>query len=220
MKIVLPLCILLTLTGASAQARPTVLELFTSQSCSSCPPADALLGKLKASGADLLPLSLHVTYWNGAGWTDPYSLPQTTSRQRAYAAALSSDVFTPELVIDGRAFAVGSDRTAVLAAIAKAQRSQAEGPVLALRATTGGLSATIGAGSGEADLLLVGYDPEHTTRIAGGENGGVQARTGRAGPGKSNSPHPRGRTPPLSCSVQMGRSWPQRHAERKRHDSW
>ena len=168
------LAALITLLGTQAQARPTLLELFTSQSCSSCPPADALLGALKESSADVLPLSMHVTYWNGAGWNDPYSLPQATARQRAYAASLRSEVFTPELVIDGHAFAVGSDRAAVLAAITAARRLQASGPSLALHAAPGGMTAAIGAGAGEADLLLIGYDPAHTTHIAGGENGGVE----------------------------------------------
>lgn len=159
-----------------AAPRPVVLELFTSQACSSCPPADALLGALAAASPGVLALSFHVTYWNGPGWADPYSSPQATARQRAYAAALRTEVFTPQLVIDGRASAVGSDRGAVQAAIAVARHAQAAGPALALAASPAGLTATIDAGTGEADILLIGYDPAHTTQIAGGENGGVTLR--------------------------------------------
>src|SRR5271154_5728268 len=101
---------LITLTAAAtAQAtpRPVVLELFTSQSCSSCPPADALLADIAASHADVLPLDFHVDYWNYLSWRDRFSLPAATARQRAYAAALGAEVFTPQLVIDGTAEAGG-----------------------------------------------------------------------------------------------------------------
>ncbi len=171
------LALALALTNlARAAPRPVVLELFTSQACSSCPPADALLGALAASPG-LLALSFHVTYWNGPGWADPFSSPQATARQRAYAAAIGTEVFTPQLVIDGRTSALGSDREAVQAAIAAARHDHASSPVpvpaLTLGPAPAGLNATIGAGTGDADLLLIGFDPAHTTQIAGGENGGV-----------------------------------------------
>ena len=159
--------------GAPAQARPVVLELFTSQACSSCPPADALLGALQSRSADVLALSFHVTYWNGPGWTDPYSSPQATTRQRAYAAALGTEVFTPQLVVDAATSVVGSDEGAVQAAIDRARQRQAAGPALVLAASPAGLRADVGAGAGQAQVLLVGYDPAHSTAIAGGENGGV-----------------------------------------------
>jgi len=163
-------------TNGRAAPRPVVLELFTSQACSSCPPADALLGALAAASPDMLALSFHVTYWNGPGWTDPYASTEATARQRAYAKALGTEVFTPQLVIDGSTSAVGSDRAAVQAAITAARHGQASGPSLALRASKAGLVASIDAGTGQADLLLIGYDPAHTTHIAGGENGGVTLR--------------------------------------------
>src|SRR5262245_40346442 len=83
---------------------PVVLELFTSQGCSSCPPADALLSRFAAAGSvgerTVAPLSFHVDYWNDLGWADPYSLPAWTERQRQYARALADDrVYTPELVV-------------------------------------------------------------------------------------------------------------------------
>ena len=86
-------------------APPVVLELFTSQGCSSCPPADALLGELAGHGA--IALAWHVDYWDGLGWRDPYASRLATERQRAYADRLGSEVFTPGLVVDGRAMLVG-----------------------------------------------------------------------------------------------------------------
>ncbi|MBE7247956.1 MAG: DUF1223 domain-containing protein, partial [Actinomycetospora chiangmaiensis] len=90
------------LRPAVAAERPVVVELFTSQSCSSCPPAEALIGRLAHEGPDVLPLAFHVTYWNHLNWRDPYSLPAATARQEAYAARLGGPSYTPQAVIDGR----------------------------------------------------------------------------------------------------------------------
>ena len=147
----------------------TVLELFTSQSCSSCPPADALLGEW-ASKPGVLALSMHVDYWDRLGWKDPYSSPGYTARQRRYAGLLRDDgVYTPEMVVNGRTGVVGSDRRAVAAAVA----SDA-GPQIPLRVfhDGDGVAVEVGAGAGIATLLVVGFDPMHVTRIGGGENGG------------------------------------------------
>ena len=158
--------------GPDQPVAPVVVELFTSQSCSSCPPADALLAELSRTRPDILTLDFHVTYWDGLGWRDPYSLPQATVRQRRYAEQWGRDgVYTPQLIAGGQHQAIGSDRTAVLAAIAAAA---ADGPAATLRLArdAAGLVLDAGAGQGTGTLLLIGFDPVHTTRIAGGENGG------------------------------------------------
>ena len=94
---------------AGVPARPAVVvELFTSQGCSSCPPADAYLDEL-AKQPDILALSMHIDYWNGLGWPDPYSSAEVTARQRAYARSLGGHyVYTPEMIVAGRKDAVGS----------------------------------------------------------------------------------------------------------------
>lgn len=158
--------------GTAQAAGPVVVELFTSQSCSSCPPADALLAELARTRPNILALDFHVTYWDRLGWKDLYSLPQATERQRAYAALWGRDgVYTPQLVAGGRHQAVGSDRAEVLQALAAAA---ADGPGVAVSLSRdgSGLVLEAGAGGGTGTLLLVGYDPSHTTRIGGGENGG------------------------------------------------
>jgi hypothetical protein len=106
---------------------PILLELFTSEGCSSCPPADLLLEELAggelAAGVEIVPLSLHVDYWNHLGWRDPYSSADFSRRQESYSGTLRSDsVFTPQLVIDGESQVVGSDRRGALQAIERAAR--------------------------------------------------------------------------------------------------
>jgi hypothetical protein len=152
------------------QTRPVVVELFTSQGCSSCPPADALLTQL-ATRPDVLPLAFHVTYWNGLGWRDPYSLDAATARQRAYQRQLDADnIYTPQMIVDGQTDVVGSDRRAVERAIASA-RARMNVP-LSLSADAGGVHVDIGEGQGSAALLLIGYDGTHQTAVGRGENAG------------------------------------------------
>jgi hypothetical protein len=163
---------LLTLPLSAARVRaepaPVVLELFTSQGCSSCPPADAFLGELVRQPG-IIGLAWHVDYWNNLGWTDRYARPAWTDRQRGYAERLSSEVFTPALVVNGAAMLVGSDRTAVRRAISEARPPMV---VAALRRTGSGLEAEIGVTSRKLSGMLVTYDPEQTTQVRAGENQG------------------------------------------------
>lgn len=105
---------------------PTILvELFTSEGCSSCPPADALLAELARSTADtgcsVVPLAFHVDYWNDLGWKDPFSKPSFTQRQYDYASSANMDrVYTPQMIVDGTAAFVGSNRSAAVKAIREA----------------------------------------------------------------------------------------------------
>jgi hypothetical protein len=94
----------------AAQPRPVVVELFTSQGCSSCPPADRFLSELSDTRSDVLPLAFHVTYWNQLGWKDPFSLDAATERQAQYGRRFGDGSYTPEMVIDGKTGVVGSDR--------------------------------------------------------------------------------------------------------------
>jgi hypothetical protein len=173
MRHLLPtLALSLALTSpALAASGPVVLELFTSQSCSSCPPADALLQKL-ASDPQVLALSYHVTYWDGAGWQDPFSRPASTDRQRAYAAVLGGGVYTPELVIDGRQQLIGSREGQVRAALAAA-REEAQPVDIAMAAGPDHqLAIKVGGSASPADLWLVTYNPQAVTAVRGGENHG------------------------------------------------
>jgi hypothetical protein len=118
-------------SGAAAElpsARvPVLLELFTSEGCSSCPPADRLLEQFDSQqpvgGAELIVLSEHVDYWNQLGWKDPFSSAQYSERQRDYARALGGEVYTPELVVDGTTGFVGSDESDARRAIRDAVKA-------------------------------------------------------------------------------------------------
>src|SRR5271168_3575426 len=143
-------------TAHAASDTPIVLELFTSQGCSSCPPADALLKKLSAENNQLLPLSFHVDYWNYLGWKDPYSSQANTDRQRGYASSLDGQVYTPELVVNGATGVVGSDEGRVRNAITAAQHN---GGTVSIAAQPDGHSVNIaGAKQGtEAEIWEVSF---------------------------------------------------------------
>ena len=106
-------------SAASAQAQPrAVVELFTSEGCSSCPPADRLLGEL-AADPSLVALSVHIDYWDYIGWKDTLADPRNTARQKAYAHARGDGrVYTPQAVVNGSLHALGSDKAAIEHAIA------------------------------------------------------------------------------------------------------
>ncbi|MBV8507804.1 MAG: DUF1223 domain-containing protein [Alphaproteobacteria bacterium] len=156
-----------------AGERPILVELFTSEGCSSCPPADALLAEL-AGRPDVLALSFHVDYWDRLGWKDPFSSPDATRRQHGYADLLGlATVYTPQMVVDGRWQAVGSDRSEVEQALGSARRTRDDVPV-SLAVDHGRAQITLGPrGDGiVATLLLIGFDRRHLTSVARGENGG------------------------------------------------
>jgi hypothetical protein len=156
--------------GQARAASPVVIELFTSQGCSSCPPADRLLGELARDPA-VVGLAWHVDYWNGLGWPDPFATPLASERQHAYAMRLGEDVYTPALVIGGARMVIGSDRATIGTAIRTAPPSSV--PV-AIVPDGDGLAAAIGAAGQQVSALLALYQPEHVTDVSRGENGGRQ----------------------------------------------
>jgi hypothetical protein len=156
--------------AATAETRPLVVELFTAQGCSSCPPADAFLGQL-SERADVVALGFHVDYWDKSGWRDRFSLLQSTERQHVYAKNLHhATVFTPEIVVDGRFDAIGSDATKVTAALA-AQRT---GVPLSVSLRESDLLVDVGAHADapRCDVLLVAYLRHAVSAIGRGENAG------------------------------------------------
>jgi hypothetical protein len=167
--------------SASLERTPVLLELFTSEGCSDCPPADRLLESLDkkqpVTGAQLIVLSEHVDYWNHLGWKDPYSLHLFSERQETYAARLHvSDIYTPQLLVDGQAQLVGSDESAARAAIRKAmERTKVpvsisgvskEGSNVRLHMTVGVLPAN----SGSVYIALA--DNDDLSQVSRGENAG------------------------------------------------
>jgi len=165
----------LAVPAAQAGERPVVVELFTSEGCSSCPPADAVLSELARSRPDVLPLAFHITYWDRLGWPDPFSLRAATDRQRDYAAMLGLDsIYTPQMVVDGRADVIGSDRDGVLAALRHAAAALPPPVALHLVRAAGAVTLEVGEGkrAQQGTVLLVGYDTAHRTAVARGENAG------------------------------------------------
>lgn len=153
---------------AADPAHPAVVELYQSQGCSSCPPADFILNAL-TSRNDVLALSFAVTYWDQLGWKDVFGDPAFTKRQWDYAqAAGRRNVATPQVVVNGRGVVTGNRRSEIDAAIARFDRGNG-GPTIA----SDGRSTTIGAGRGQGTVWLVRYDPRAiAVAIKAGENGG------------------------------------------------
>jgi hypothetical protein len=155
---------------AVAQTRPAVLELFTSEGCSSCPPAEIFIGEL-AQRRDVLPLSFHVDYWDNLGWRDRFSSADATQRQRIYARVLHrAPVYTPQAIIDGQVDIVGSERQAITTALAVPR----EGVPVNISLHAASIQVRVGPSqsAGAADVLLVGYLRQATSRIGRGENAG------------------------------------------------
>jgi hypothetical protein len=160
-----------TVTSALANDRLVVVELFTSQGCSSCPPADALIGTL-AKRNDVLPLSVHVPYWNYIGWSDPFALPQATERQRAYAKQFNLRyVYTPQMVVSGQAQMTGSDHEALLNAI-RSIDTASQPSVLVRDDSTGQIEVALSFVDAiePMDVMFVAFDHHQQTRVLRGEN--------------------------------------------------
>jgi len=159
---------------ASAQSGPVVVELFTSQGCSSCPPADDYLAGL-ADRKDVLALAFHVDYWDRLGWKDTFATPEYTARQYAYGRTFKNrSVWTPQFVVGGVAYSRGSFRNEVASQIESLSRKPAD---VNLSAVSQGGKISISAeplvsGLPKMIVSLVGYAVEETVQIKRGENAG------------------------------------------------
>lgn len=168
--------------GPQLQRSPVLVELFTSEGCSSCPPADALLAKLEQAqpiaGTEIIALSEHVDYWDKLGWRDRFSSPQYTERQREYGSRFKiDDIYTPQMIVDGTEQFVGNDAPHALRAIAQAGHAPKVSLVLAKPLVQGQkitvtVSTSTSNPSSEADLYAALVDPADTTNVDGGENRG------------------------------------------------
>jgi hypothetical protein len=160
--------------AAAPTTSPVVVELFTSQGCSSCPPADALLGEL-AGRPGVLALAFHVQYWDSLGWRDPFGLPESAARQSRYAALLShSGSFTPQAIVAGAQSEVGSNRPAITAAIAAAPATAHAGVSLQAAVEDGNVVVHLAAQNvgRSVDVVAVSYLAKAVTHVGRGENGG------------------------------------------------
>jgi hypothetical protein len=155
-----------------AAERPVVVELFTSQGCSSCPPANAYLNELARDRTDVLPLAFHVTYWDRLGWKDPFSLSAATERQDVYGHRFGDGSYTPEIVVDGASSHVGSYRQEVGSAIEQAKRQSQTAASVSVTRDGSQLLIEVGAGKGNGRVLLIGFDHDHQTPVRRGENSG------------------------------------------------
>ncbi len=170
LTLALSLAILAAPALAADAARPTVVELFESQGCSSCPPANAALASY-AGRPDILALTFAVTYWDRLGWKDTFDRPEFTERQYGYARNLGGGAYTPEVVVNGRAAGVGADVAEVEGLAHNADRGAA-GPTLSLESDAVAIGqGAAPAGGGEVWLAL--YEPHPAdVAIPRGENAG------------------------------------------------
>jgi hypothetical protein len=155
----------------NAAATPVLVELFTSQGCSSCPPADKLAGEL-AQDPRLIVLSFNVDYWDYLGWRDTMAKPEFSQRQYDYARSRGDGkVYTPQMVINGAAHVVGSSKSNILYEIEKAQALPA---LVTLEVSATEINATVAPFdfSGEATLWLMAVEKEARQEITRGENAG------------------------------------------------
>ena len=167
--------------AAHVSTVPVIVELFTSEGCSSCPPADALLSQyVKSSpvpGVEVIALGEHVDYWDHGGWADPFSSRQFSARQSDYSDAFHLDsVYTPQIVVDGRAQLVGSDGDAARVAIARAARLP-KAEVSVAQTEPGQFTVHVGhlpasAQSDPAEVYLAVTEDGLSSSVGGGENAG------------------------------------------------
>jgi hypothetical protein len=176
--------------GDEPSRTPVLVELFTSEGCSDCPPADAVLERLDrlqpVRGAELVVLSEHVDYWDGIGWRDPYSSHDYSERQQAYAEQFGlNSVYTPQVVVDGRTQLVGSDERGAIRAIEEAAKNQKmtitlssvhfqDNRTLTLHIDAGRLPPSNANKS--ANILLAIADETDESSVSGGENAGRRLR--------------------------------------------
>lgn len=163
---------LLTLAGTAKAAETVVVELFTSQGCSSCPPADRILGEL-AADENVIALALHVDYWDYLGWKDEFASPEHTERQRAYARAKGERVYTPQMVVGGVDHVVGSRGMKVAKLIQK--HAEKKMPVTVQLQRSGSTVTVRASGQGSLPNMVVQlatYSPKEVVDIGRGENAG------------------------------------------------
>jgi hypothetical protein len=157
-----------TAAQADAPSRPLVVELFTAQGCSSCPPADAYLGQLSAR-PDVVALAFHVDYWDSSGWRDRFELRQSVERQNVYSRNFHrSSVFTPQFVIDGRKDAMDTS------SIVQALQEPRDAVPLTLAVRDGQVVVDVGEKQGErpSDVVLVAFLRHAVSNVGRGENAG------------------------------------------------
>ena len=155
----------------SASRGPAVVELFTSQGCSSCPPADRVLGELSMM-PNVIALAFHVDYWDSIGWRDHYSIPNAVERQRRYVESLGlSSAFTPQAVVDGHSSFVGSDKGRILNALTNATGDTV--PV-SLEVSDGVLTVALPERQDHTvySVFVAAYLPQASTPVGRGENSG------------------------------------------------
>jgi hypothetical protein len=172
-------------SGKTAASSSVLVELFTSEGCSSCPPADKLLAELDdnqpINGAQVIALSEHVDYWNRLGWKDPFSSAQFTERQTDYSRTLHvEDIYTPQMIVDGRIEFVGNQRETALEAIAKSAQSPKARIEAAIKSSNAN-SITLSVHAGDvpevprgdrADVILAITEGGLMSNVARGENAG------------------------------------------------
>ena len=166
---------LFTTVPAFAQTSPVVVELFTSQGCSSCPPADDMMGVL-AERDDVIALSLHVDYWDYIGWKDEFAVPANAKRQRGYAVAAGrKSVFTPEMIVNGESDVVGA-KPMKLATLIEQHKSKPARVSLSLARHGNQVEIAAhrlsGSPTTEMEVQMLRYQPSRRAKITRGENAG------------------------------------------------